>query len=67
MKIPKLYLKPGREKSILIRHPWLFSGAVDHIDNCENGSVVHVCSSSGGVLGTAYYNQNVSLCARMLS
>jgi 23S rRNA (cytosine1962-C5)-methyltransferase len=27
-----LVLKPGREKSLLRRHPWIFSGAVHHVD-----------------------------------
>ncbi len=28
MSEPTLLLKPGREKSVLRRHPWIFSGAV---------------------------------------
>ncbi len=28
----ELVLKPGREKSLLRRHPWIFSGAVQRVD-----------------------------------
>ncbi len=27
-----LILKPGREKSLLRRHLWIFSGAIHHVD-----------------------------------
>ena len=32
MTLPLLFLKPGREKSLLRRHPWVFSGAVERIE-----------------------------------
>ncbi|MEO8006397.1 MAG: hypothetical protein ABI771_15890, partial [Betaproteobacteria bacterium] len=31
MALRKLVLKAGREKSLLRRHPWVFSGGVAHI------------------------------------
>ena len=30
--IPKIYLRRGKEESLLRRHPWIFSGAIDHIE-----------------------------------
>jgi len=30
--IPVLRLKPGREKSLWQRHPWIFSGAIATAD-----------------------------------
>ena len=30
--MPAVILKPGREKSLLRRHPWIFSGAIQHVD-----------------------------------
>ena len=29
--IPQIYLRKGKEESLLRRHPWIFSGAIDHI------------------------------------
>ena len=39
----QVILKKGREKSVLNRHPWIFSGAIKRIEgNPENGDVVDV-------------------------
>ena len=38
-----LVLKPGREKSLLRRHPWVFSGAVERVDaGAQAGDTVAV-------------------------
>ena len=29
--MPAIYLKPGRERSLLRRHPWIFSGAIERL------------------------------------
>ena len=29
--IPRIYLRRGKEESLLRRHPWIFSGAIDYI------------------------------------
>ena len=34
--IPKIYLRRGKEESLLRRHPWIFSGAIDHIEADDN-------------------------------
>lgn len=47
-KIPKVVIKPGAEKSILRKHPWLFSGAIEKIKGTpEFGDTVIVQSSKG--------------------
>ena len=44
----KLILKPGREKSLKRRHPWVFSGAIAQVEgNPESGETVEVRSSCG--------------------
>lgn len=49
-----LVLKPGREKSLLRRHPWIFSGAVHHVDgNPASGETVNLLSSKGDVLSSS--------------
>jgi 23S rRNA (cytosine1962-C5)-methyltransferase len=52
-----LILKPGREKSLLRRHPWIFSGAVQQADsNIASGATVDVLSSNGEFLARGAYS-----------
>lgn len=67
MKYPKAVLNEGREKSVLNRHPWIFSGALQSFPECEDGSVVEVHSASGDILGFGYFNSRTSICIRLLS
>ena len=49
-----LILKPGREKSLLRRHPWIFSGAVQRVEHDPvAGATVDVFSSGGDLLARA--------------
>lgn len=66
--MPELTLKAGRERSILRRHPWIFSGAVDHITGSPSlGETVEIHSSRGEFLGRAAYNPNSQITARIWS
>ncbi|GAB4315047.1 MAG: 23S rRNA (cytosine(1962)-C(5))-methyltransferase RlmI [Bacteroidales bacterium] len=48
----KVRLKPGREKSVLRNHPWIFSGAVERIEGVKhNGEAAGVYDSAGRFLG----------------
>jgi 23S rRNA (cytosine1962-C5)-methyltransferase len=61
-----LVLKPGREKSLLRRHPWIFSGAVAHVDgNPEMGETVDVRDSKGGFLARAAYSPHSQIRGRV--
>src|SRR5271157_3717900 len=52
-----LTLKPGREKSLLRRHPWIFSGAIQQADsNIASGATVDVLSSNGEFLARGAYS-----------
>ena len=63
-----LILKPGREKSVLLRHPWIFSSAVNEIKGEVNsGDTVAVLSSNGEKLGSAAYSYTSQIKARMWS
>lgn len=62
-----LILLPGKEKPILQRHHWIFSGAVKNFPEVENGSLVAVKDYRGNHLGYAYVNRDCSLIARMIS
>jgi 23S rRNA (cytosine1962-C5)-methyltransferase len=63
----EVILKPGREKPLLNRHHWIFSGAVDVLPDMEDGSVAAVKSHDGRLLGHAYFNRRCSIVGRMLN
>lgn len=59
-------LKAGKEESVLRRHPWVFSGAIDILpENIEEGELVTVTDSHGEILGTGHY-QIGSIAVRIL-
>jgi 23S rRNA (cytosine1962-C5)-methyltransferase len=61
-----LILKPGREKSLLRRHPWIFSGAIHHADeNIASGSTVDLLSFNGQFLARAAYSPHSQIRARV--
>ena len=52
----KVYLKKGREASLLRFHPWVFSGAVGRVDgNPAEGDVVYVYSADGQPLAAGHW------------
>lgn len=60
-----LVLKTGREKSVLLRHPWLFSGAIAQVrGDPGSGETVAVYSSRMENLGYAAYSPQSSIAAR---
>jgi 23S rRNA (cytosine1962-C5)-methyltransferase len=60
-----LILKPGREKSLLRRHPWIFSGAVQHAnENIAPGETVDLLSSTWQFLARAAYSPTSQIRAR---
>jgi 23S rRNA (cytosine1962-C5)-methyltransferase len=62
----KLILKPGREKSLKRRHPWIFSGAVDKVlGEPERGDTVAIESASGEFLAVAAYSPQSQIVARV--
>jgi 23S rRNA (cytosine1962-C5)-methyltransferase len=64
--MPSLTLKPGREKSLLRRHPWIFSGAVERVDgDPAPGATVDLLSSKGDFLARAAYSPTSQIRARV--
>jgi 23S rRNA (cytosine1962-C5)-methyltransferase len=64
--MPSLTLKPGREKSLLRRHPWIFSGAVARVDgDPEPGATVDLLAASGQFLARAAYSPSSQIRARV--
>jgi len=64
----QLILKPGREKSVLQKHPWIFSGAIQSVKgDPAAGEVVDVLSSRNEWLCTAAYSPASQIRARIWS
>lgn len=69
--IPQIILRKGKEESLLRRHPWIFSGAIDHIlaeeeTDFAEGALVEVCNSRGEFIARGHY-QAGSIAVRILT
>ena len=65
---PAILLRAGREKSLLRRHPWIFSGAVERIDGAPvSGDTLPVRDDSENFLAWAAYNASSQITARVWS
>lgn len=63
----KVYLRKGKEDSLLRFHPWVFSGAIAKVDEgIEEGDLVKVISSSGRFVAIGHF-QIGSIAVRVLS
>ena len=64
--MPALILKAGREKSLLRRHPWIFSGAIEHVDHEPvSGGTVDLLSANKQFLARASYSPTSQIRARV--
>jgi 23S rRNA (cytosine1962-C5)-methyltransferase len=63
----RVVLKPGREKSLLRRHPWIFSGAIETLPSFVDGDILPVYSSDGKMLASAYFHSQTSIAGRVIS
>ena len=64
----KLILKPGREKSLLRCHPWVFSGAVAQLQGeAGTGSTVGIRAADGRFLAWGAYSPHSQIVARVWS
>lgn len=62
-----IYLKKGKEDSLKRFHPWVFSGAIAHMDDgIEEGDIVRVITQSGAFIALGHY-QIGSIAVRVLS
>lgn len=63
-----IILKAGREKSLLRRHPWIFSGAIERVDGAPaGGDTLPVRDDAGNFLAWAAYNPDSQITARVWS
>jgi len=63
----QIYLKRGKEDSLLRFHPWVFSGAIQRADDgIEEGEVVRVLTANGDFIAIGHF-QIGSIAVRVLS
>ena len=68
MSYKKVVLKKEKESSIGRFHHWIFSGAIDLIDDqLKRGELVEVYSPKDEFLCTGYFNDDASIAIRILS
>lgn len=62
-----IILKKGKEKAAILRHPWIFSGALDKIKGKPaNGEIVAVWSATQEFLAYGYFNDQSRVALRLL-
>ena len=65
--IYNIYLKKGKEESLLRYHPWVFSGAIQRMDEgIREGDIVRVYNAQGDFMAVGHY-QIGSITVRVLS
>src|SRR3989338_5537360 len=62
-----LIIKPGRERSLQKRHPWVFSGAALNQPRVPAGALVEISTPAGDFLGRGYFNPRSQIVARVLT
>ena len=66
--MPDVFLKPGRDKPVRNRHPWVFSGAIARFEGRpEEGDMVAVRDAAGAFLARGYLNRRSQIVVRLLS
>ena len=64
----KIILKSGREKSLMRKHPWIFSGAIAKVNGRpEQGETVEICDSAGRFLAWGAYSPESQIRIRIWS
>ena len=67
---PRIFLRRGKEESLLRRHPWIFSGAIGRVacpsDTIAEGAIVDVHTAAGDFIARGHY-QIGSIAVRVLT
>ena len=62
-----VFLKPGKERSLLRRHPWVFSGAVGRAEAADDGETVRILDSRGEFLALGCRSNSSAIALRVWS
>ena len=61
-----IVLKPGREKSLLRHHPWVFSGAIESVEGDPGpGETVEILASQRDFLALGAYSPHSQIRVRV--
>ena len=67
---PRIFLRRGKEESLLRRHPWIFSGAIGRVecpsDTIAEGEIVDVHTAAGDFIARGHYHIG-SIAVRVLT
>lgn len=67
-KLGRIVLKKGKETILNSKHPWIFSGAIDRIDEVsENGQLVIISSYNGQDLAIGSFSKSSQISVRIWS
>src|SRR3982751_6888302 len=60
-------LKKGKEKAVTHKHPWVFSGAIEHIKHKPaNGDIVRLVNAKGDFMAYGFFNDQSRVALRLL-
>jgi 23S rRNA (cytosine1962-C5)-methyltransferase len=65
MNYQQITLHKKRERSVIHRHPWLFSGAVAHSTAHIDGEIVQVRDADKHILGYGFFSSKSQIVCRM--
>lgn len=60
-----IWLAPGRERSVLQRHPWVFSGAIARVEGGAGPGVADVRAWDGPWLARGFHHPGAALAVRL--
>ncbi|MCL4396402.1 MAG: class I SAM-dependent methyltransferase, partial [Chloroflexi bacterium] len=61
----RIVLKPGKDKPVLARHPWIFSGAIARVEDASDGDTVDIFDSTERWIARGYFNARSQIAARV--
>lgn len=61
----QIKIKKGRERSLINRHPWVFSGALAEFPDYGNGEIVEAVSSRNEILGYGFFSPGSQIVCRL--
>jgi 23S rRNA (cytosine1962-C5)-methyltransferase len=69
MELQKIYLNPEKEPALMkLRHPWLFTDAIQPVSGIEDGDLCDVyLSNKRTFIGRGYYNSKSKIVVRIIS
>lgn len=62
-----IILKKGKEKAVLHKHPWVFSGAIEPVKGKPaNGDIVRLIDAKGAFMAYGFFNDQSRVALRLL-